>query len=235
MGPQVRQLLAGRDFAKDDTIAGQMANFVYLIGDTGSKECVLVDPAWDIKGLLDIVDDEGWRLIGVLVTHYHPDHIGGDLFGFKIKGLVELISQRAVKVHVNEKEAAGVMKLTGLSKSDIELRKGGDALEVGDGKIEFLHTPGHTPGSQCFLIDSLLVSGDTLFINGCGRVDLPGGDPEQMYYSLTRVLGTLPDETVLYPGHNYSAEPFAVMGEVKQRNYVMRVKDLSSWSRLMGL
>lgn len=234
MGTYVRQLLAGKDFAKGDMIAGQMANFVYLIADTESRKCVLVDPAWDTSGLLEVIDAEGLELTGALVTHYHPDHIGGDLLGFKIKGIVDLIGQRSIKVHVHEKEADGVLKLTGLSRSDIVLHQGGDILEVGGTSIQFLHTPGHTPGSQCFLIDSRLVSGDTLFINGCGRVDLPGGDPEQMYYSLTRVLAKLADETVLYPGHNYSAEAFASMGQVKQSNYVMRVKDLTSWAQLMG-
>ena len=232
MRPYIRQLLAGRDFAKSDLIAAQMRNFVYLIGDADSRECVLVDPAWDVKGLLDVVENEGWRLTGALVTHYHPDHVGGEIFGFNIRGLAELISERPVKVYVNEKEAEGLLQVTGLSKSDLVLRRGGDALEVGATKIEFLHTPGHTPGSQCFLVDSLLVSGDTLFINGCGRVDLPGGDAKEMYHSLTQVLGKLPDQTILYPGHYYSEEPFAAMGEVKQKNYVMQIRDFSSWKSL---
>ncbi|HYM00127.1 MAG TPA: MBL fold metallo-hydrolase [Blastocatellia bacterium] len=233
MAPYIRQFLAGRDFARGDMVARQMANFVYLIGDSESKRCVLVDPAWDVDGLLEIVDREGWELTGALATHYHPDHIGGDIFGIQIRGLVDLIGKRPVKVHVHEKEAEGVMQVTGLSKSDMEQRKSGDVLEIGNGvKLEFLHTPGHTPGSQCFLLDSVLVSGDTLFLDGCGRVDLPGGNLEEMYFSLTRVLGKLPDETILYPGHHYSAEAFARMGDVKQRNWVMRIKDLSDWKRM---
>jgi hydroxyacylglutathione hydrolase len=228
MAPNIQQLIAGRDFAKGDVIASQMANFVYIVADTESRQCVLVDPAWDVDGLLNIVDDQGLQLAGALVTHYHPDHVGGDLFGFKVKGIANLVAQRPVKVHVQQEEAQGVMKLTGLPRNDMVLHEGGDILQLGGTTITFLHTPGHTPGSQCFLVNSSLVSGDTLFINGCGRVDLPGGNAEQMYHSLTQVLAKLPDDTILYPGHNYSDEPSAPMGKVKRENYVLRMKDFSA-------
>ncbi len=100
--------------------------------------------------------------------------------------------------------------------------------------MKAIHTPGHTPGSQCFLAGSSLVSGDTLFTEGCGRVDLPGGDAGQMYHSLTQVLAKLPEETVLYPGHNYGAKPYSTMGEQKHENYFMRIRSLDEWIRLMG-
>jgi hydroxyacylglutathione hydrolase len=99
--------------------------------------------------------------------------------------------------------------------------------------VEFLHTPGHTPGSQCFKIKNTLVSGDTLFIQGCGRVDLPGSDSEQMYHSL-RKLADLPDDTLLLPGHNYGAVPKATMGETKTQNAHLNVSDLPTWQRMMG-
>jgi hydroxyacylglutathione hydrolase len=101
-------------------------------------------------------------------------------------------------------------------------------------KLRFLHTPGHTPGSQCFLAESALVSGDTLFINGCGRVDLPGSDPEQMYYSLTQVLAKLPDNTVVYPGHNYASKPSSSLEDLKRENYYLRIPSLDAWLGLMG-
>ena len=99
--------------------------------------------------------------------------------------------------------------------------------------MEFLHTPGHTPGSQCFRIKNTLVSGDTLFIDGCGRVDLPGSDPDEMYRSLQR-LKSLPDDTLLLPGHNYSAVPNATMGASKQQNPYLAVKDIDTWRQMMG-
>jgi hydroxyacylglutathione hydrolase len=104
---------------------------------------------------------------------------------------------------------------------------------VGDVEVEFLHTPGHTPGSQCFRIKNTLVSGDTLFINGCGRVDLPGSNSEDMYRSLQK-LSELPEETLLLPGHNYGHVPNATMGETKAQNTYLRVPDLETWKAIMG-
>lgn len=234
MGIFIRQLLAGRDFAKADQFARQMANFVYLIGDDATKECMLVDPAWDIGGLLDVIDAEGMKLVGALVTHYHPDHVGGGIFGHNISGLAELIARRPVKVHVNALESEGVKLITGLSNTDMEEHQGGDEVAIGNMKVRLLHTPGHTPGSQCFLAEGSLVSGDTLFIGGCGRVDLPGSDPTQMYYSLTQVLAKLPDKTVLYPGHDYAHKPVSSIGDEKRENYYMKVGGLNDWLQLMG-
>jgi glyoxylase-like metal-dependent hydrolase (beta-lactamase superfamily II) len=131
-------------------------------------------------------------------------------------------------------EADGLKIVTGLSDSDLLQVQGGDQLRLGNAAVTFLHTPGHTPGSQCFLIGSSLVSGDTLFINGCGRVDLPGGNSEQLYYSLTQVLGKLPDSTELYPGHNYAARTVSNLGRERLENFCMRVSSLAEWQRLMG-
>jgi glyoxylase-like metal-dependent hydrolase (beta-lactamase superfamily II) len=229
-----RQLLAGRDFACTDPVAAQMVNFVYLIGDPDSHQCLIVDPAWDVAGLLDIAEKDGMKVVGALATHYHPDHVGGTMFGYTVEGLPTLLERVGVKVHVNKDEADGLRQVTGLSESDLVRHEGGDVLQLGTLKIAFLHTPGHTPGSQCFLIGNRLVSGDTLFIQGCGRVDLPGGDPEKMYESLTQRLARLPDETVLYPGHHYADRPSSTIGREKKTNYYLRVGSLDEWLRLMG-
>ena len=234
MGIYLKQLLAGRDFGVTDGFAAQMANFVYLIGDDETRQCMIVDPAWDIQGLLDYIDGEEMQLVGALVTHYHPDHIGGSIFGHNISGLAELMEKRPVKIHANEEECEGVRVVSGVSQSDIERHAGGDVVRVGNIGIKLLHTPGHTPGSQCFLVESRLVSGDTLFIGGCGRVDLPGGDAGQMYHSLTQVLGRLPDETRLYPGHDYSDKPVSTIAEEKRENYYLRIGSLEDWMRLMA-
>lgn len=228
-----RQLLAGRDFAVDDPFASQMANFIYLIGDTETRECMVVDPAWDIPGILDYVHNDGMKLTGALVTHYHPDHVGGTIFGYSISGLKDLLSKADVKCHVNEEEAQGLKIVTGLSDGDIVKHRGGDRISVGSISITTLHTPGHTPGSQCFLVNSTLVSGDTLFIGGCGRVDLPGGDSKEMYYSLTQVLGKLPDNVALFPGHNYGSKMSSTMGDEKRENQFMRIKSVEDWLRFM--
>lgn len=234
MGLYIRQLLAGRDFATADYFASQMANFVYLVGDDEEKVCMVVDPAWDIPGILKVVEQEGMVLAGALVTHYHPDHVGGNIFGHNITGLADLIALRPIKIHVNEVESEGVKQVTGLSDSDLEKHHGGDEILIGNIKLRFLHTPGHTPGSQCFLANGSLISGDTLFIGGCGRVDLPGSDPEAMYYSLTKILSNLPEGTLLFPGHNYATKSMSTIGDEKRENQYLRIRSLDDWKSLIG-
>jgi glyoxylase-like metal-dependent hydrolase (beta-lactamase superfamily II) len=231
-----RQLLSGRDFARDDPIARQMVNFVYLIGDRETGEAVAIDPAYGITELLETVAADGLRLTGVLATHYHADHCGGDIMGYSIEGLRELLAldDGAVPVHVQRAEAEWVKRSTGLGDSDLTLHDSGDVVLVGEIPITLMHTPGHTPGSQCFVVDGKLVAGDTLFLEGCGRTDLPGSDPDAMYESLTQRLATVPDTTMLYPGHLYSPEPYATMGDTRERNHVFRVRSLEQWRAFMG-
>lgn len=231
-----KQLKAGRDFGRDNPVAQQMDNLIYLIGDRDARQAVVVDPAWDIPALLGQLDADGMELTGALVTHYHPDHVGGHLFGHDITGLAELMASRPVKVYANVHEVGGVEAVTGLSHSDLQPVEGGETLRVGDLPIQFLHTPGHTPGSQCFLVgDSGLVSGDTLFVGACGRVDLPGSDPEAMYESLTQKLARLDDGVVLYPGHDYGRTPTDTMGGQKQTNPSLQSKNLKAWLHTRGL
>ncbi len=218
---------------------GEMANFAYLVGSRSAREAFVVDPAWNVDALLDAAEADGVQVVGALVTHYHQDHIGGSLFGHAIEGLGRLLERRPVPIHVHEKEAEGVRRVTGVSASDLVSHAGGDLLEVGPVRVRLLHTPGHTPGSQCFLVEERdqpghLVSGDTLFLGSCGRVDLPGSDPEAMYRSLTGTLKQLPDETLLYPGHLYATEPHSTMGEQKRRNPFLRVATLEQFLGFLG-
>ena len=228
-----RQLLAGRDFACDDMVAQQMVNFVYLIGDRETGDAVAVDPAYGVAELIELLGNDDMRLTGVLVTHYHPDHVGGDLGGWKIEGVRELLAIENVKLHVHADEAWGVQRVTGCSESDMAQHQSGDTIDVGAVPITLVHTPGHTPGSQCFVVDGRLVSGDTLFLDGCGRTDLPGGDPEQLYDSLMK-LAQMPDDTVLYPGHMYSPAPNARMSDVREHNYVFRPRSKEQWMMMFG-
>ncbi len=212
---------------------GPMQNFTYVVGHRPTREVVIVDPAWDIDSLLERLDEQDYVLKGALVSHYHPDHIGGSFSSRNIEGLAELIAKRPVKAYAHSDEADGVKKVTGLSDSDLVRVESGDTMKAGDVEIEFLHTPGHTPGSQCFRIRNTLVSGDTLFINGCGRVDLPGSNADDMYHSLQK-LKSLPDETLLLPGHNYAHVPNATFGEIMKYNTYLAVKDLDTWRMFMG-
>ena len=230
-----KQLLSGIDFGVNDPSARSMANFVYLIGDTQTRECVVVDPAWDIDGILKILKEDDMKLTGALVTHYHPDHVGGEIFGMEIMGLAEMMGKYPVPVYVNKHEADGLKQVTGISMSDMRQMDGGDIIKVGAIDIKCLHTPGHTPGSQCFRVANSLVAGDTLFLQGCGRVDLPGGDSEKLFHTLTRKLSKIQDKVVLFPGHNYgSGEGSASMGEIRRTNSYLQIDNLQDWFYLMG-
>ena len=217
---------------------GDMANLAYLIGSRAKRKAFVVDPAWNVDGLLAVAAQDDIEIVGALVTHYHQDHVGGEIFGHSIEGLGKLLERRPVPIHVNKHEALGLIKVTGVSDSDLVSHEGGDLLEIGGVGIRLLHTPGHTPGSQCFLVEETgqsgrLVAGDTLFLNGCGRVDLPGSDPRAMYQSL-ETLKKLPDTTTLYPGHLYSPEGQDSMGDQKRTNPYLRAASEEVFLSFMG-
>ena len=224
-----RQLLSGRDFAKNDPMASQMVNFAYLIGDRDSGEALLVDPAYDVDGLLEIVDAEGLALTGVIGTHYHADHVGGSMMGFDVVGITELLAKHDVPIHLQAPETEFVTKVTGVGAEHMVAHKPGDQLHVGDIPIDLIHTPGHTPGSQCILVEGHLVSGDTLFLDGCGRTDLPGGDAATLYHSLNSGLAGVSDDVILCPGHQYSPKPTQTMGETRANNIVYRPDTAEQW------
>ncbi len=224
-----RQLLSGRDFAADDGLAQQMVNFAYAIGDRLTGEALLVDPAYDVDGLLDSLEADAMTCSGVLATHYHPDHVGGEMMGFSIEGISRLLERAAVPIHIQAAEAEYVKKVTGVADDCLVCHHSADVVTVGAVEVELIATPGHTPGSQCFLVDGKLVAGDTLFLEGCGRMDLPGSDPAQMYESLTTRLARVPDDAVLYPGHRYSLESSATMAATRERNHVLRPATRQQW------
>lgn len=229
-----RQLLAGRDFAKRNPLAKQMVNFVYLLGDRETGEALVVDPAYAVQELADIAANDGMKLVGALATHFHADHVGGDLFGHSIEGVSELLAIQGMKVHLQRTEAPWLQRVTGLSASDLSLYDSGDTVTVGNISVQLIHTPGHTPGGQCFLVEGRLVAGDTLFLEGCGRTDLPGGDASALYYSLTQRLAQVPDEALLYPGHLYSEQPSATMGVTRRDNFVFKPKTEEDWLRMFA-
>lgn len=225
-----RQLLAGRDFALDDPVAHSMRNFAYAIGDRAAGVAVLVDPAYRPVELAELVEADGLRVVGAVATHYHPDHVGGSLGGrTDVAGIVELLAWRDVPIHAQRDELEWIERRTGVGVDHLVGHDDGDVLNVGDVAITLVHTPGHTPGSQCLLVEGSLLSGDTLFIDGCGRTDLPGGDPEAMYDTLTRRLAAVSSDTLLLPGHLYSPEASASMADVRARNFVLAPQSRDAW------
>jgi hydroxyacylglutathione hydrolase len=210
---------------------GPMQNYVYLIGSTETRKVAVVDAAWEIDTILKIAQQDEMEITHAFVTHTHADHVGGGFAGMEIDGVTELLEKCKAKVVVHKAEAEFIK---GLSSSDMIKTDNGDKVDIGGIEVQLMHTPGHTPGSQCFLVDNRVVSGDTLFIDACGRVDFPGGNPEQMYHSLTQKLMALPDDMILFPGHNYAPLKHATMGEQKKTNPYLKFSSLKQFLAAMG-
>lgn len=239
----IEQWLSGRDFARGDFQAAQMRNFVYLVGDSDARRAWLVDPTWDVDGLLRKVETAGFRLAGVLLTHWHPDHAGGDLYGLQIEGAARVRERTGVPVHAHRDEAEWLARTSGLRPADVTYFDSDQVLALDAVRARCLHAPGHTGGSTCFLVwedgapadrPRTLLSGDVLFVGACGRVDLPGSDPREMYRSLRERLAGLPDDTAVYPGHDYGPRPASTLGEERRANPYLNFASLESWLREMG-
>ncbi len=185
---------------------GPMENFVYLLHDHGTDTAAIVDPAWDVEEMLALAERKGIRITDILLTHSHHDHVNG---------IETVLDHTDAQVHLLKAEA----RFWGKDLVKPALHHGGDIIKVGESEITVMHTPGHTPGSACFHLGSDLIAGDTLFVFGCGRCDLAGGNPEAMYNTLKRIRSELPGNTVLHPGHNYSpAHPTSTMASQCEGN-----------------
>lgn len=228
-----RQWLSGVDFAKGDPLAGQMVNFAYAVGDPVTRTALLVDPAYDVVSLIRNLAADGYTCVGAVATHYHPDHVGGTLLGYRVPGIAALLELVDVPVHAQAAEVPWIERTTGVHDA-LVAHEPGDTVALGDVEVRFVHTPGHTPGSQCALVDGRLLTGDTLFLEGCGRTDLPGGDAQEMSETLTRRLAPIEDATVVFPGHRYSRESSLTMGETRARNAVLRPRDPAEWLAAFG-
>jgi hydroxyacylglutathione hydrolase len=198
---------------------GPMQNFVYLVGAAEQPAVCVVDPAWDVDAIERRVAAEGKRLAGIVLTHSHKDHING-VAGLLLRHDVPVYAQRAEIDFSADLQAFG----------DALRRLGpGDAVPLGGVSAQVIHTPGHTPGSQCLLAGDALIAGDTLFVNGCGRCDLGGGDPAQMFHTLTGVLGKLPGTTRLFPGHDYGDVPVSTLARESEQNPYFQFTDATSF------
>jgi hydroxyacylglutathione hydrolase len=197
---------------------GPMANYVYFVGDPTTREVAVVDPAWEVDRILVLARENDLTISSILITHSHFDHING---------VEELLHHTHARVFIHKAEA----EFMGAVWPDMVRVESGDRTRLGNVDITFLHTPGHTPGSQCFLVDNCLISGDTLFIGACGRCDLPGSSPEDMYVSLTQKLAKLDDRTIVLPGHNYAAKPSSTIGEEKRSNPYLQFHSLQDFLR----
>ncbi|MGM0564366.1 MAG: MBL fold metallo-hydrolase [Pseudomonadota bacterium] len=197
---------------------GPMENFIYLIEDVTSRRAAVVDPAWDVPAIDELAGRLDLNITDILLTHSHHDHING------LSGLLE---RHDAELHLLRSE----YRFWDCGDYRPSLCDGGDTIELGETKIHVLHTPGHTPGSACYQVGDDLITGDTLFVFGCGRCDLRGGDPEEMYNTLKNLREKLPAGTVVHPGHNYGASPTATMAEEAEGNPFMHFDDPALFRR----
>ena len=197
---------------------GPMENFVYFLIDEASKKAAVVDPAWDVTTITNYARQHNLQITDILLTHSHHDHING---------VAELLENYDAQLHLLKNEAS----FWGADLDTPKLHYGGDSIKLGKTEIEVLHTPGHTPGSACYRIGDDLITGDTLFVFGCGRCDLHGGDAEQMHSTLQRISEELPFSIVIHPGHNYAIQKTSTLGEEIEGNPFMHFTEVDQFIR----
>jgi len=245
------QLLCGREYGMLDQIQDPMMkmvlgfgvgmkNFSYIIGEKSTKDCVLVDPAWDPSGILSHVKKLGFKIVGIILTHGHFDHCGGEppppynAFGIMVPGVKEILKSTPVKVYGHTDEIPLLMSTTHLKRTDFTPVDEKTTLKVGRTiELKFLHTPGHTDGSMCIMIEDgkHLLTGDTLFCGSCGRMDLCKNGPLRMWSSLQK-LATLPQEYTVWPGHAYGPNKTTIRREIS--NGLLKKISKDDWMKQHG-
>ena len=198
---------------------GPMENFIYLVGTEGQRDVVVVDPAWDVDAIEKTCAVHCKRLSGILLTHSHKDHTNG---------VAEILQRRDLPIYVQRTEIDFSDELKAFEDALWPLAPG-DPIPLGGVVARVIHTPGHTPGSQCLHAGDALLSGDTVFVNGCGRCDLRGGDPAQMFQTLSQTLRKLPGTTRLFPGHDYGDVQVSSIDREASRNPYFQFKDAESF------
>ncbi len=200
---------------------GPMQNFVYLLIPQARDRLVVVDPAWQPEVIHARAQALDRRVTDIILTHHHADHRNG---------VEAVLEQSPARIHVQKSELPWLNELGW--RGDLVLHEPGDQIELGAGEsLRLIHTPGHTPGSQCIACGGRLLTGDTLFIDGCGRCDLPGGDPVTMFHSLFTTLGGLAGDTVILPGHDYAPLPEATLDDQRKTNPYLQLQTVADFSR----
>lgn len=225
--------------------AKRMKNVVYVIGDMETRECVVVDPCWDVDGIIrEVVEVDKMKIIGILATHNHFDHVGGrppppfDSYGVNVGGVARLMEKfPSLNVHIHKDDAEVLQREAFVSPDKIITTKTGDHLQIGRHRIEFIHTPGHTPGSQCIMFGPgmrRVLTGDTLFCGSCGRVDFPGGNVNDLYESLFSLISSWPNDVAIFPAHSYGGKLMTTLWYEKKHG-VLKLSNRSDFAARLGV
>ena len=195
---------------------GNMQNFTYVLEDEDTSEGIIVDPSWDLDEITRVVQKNNLKIKYIVNTHHHFDHtIGNDT--------------------MKKETGAPILQYkTSIIKHDIEVSDG-EKIKFGNSELTVIHTPGHSKDSMCLVGDGKIFSGDTLFVGTCGRTDLPGGDPLELYHSLVDILRKMDDNLVMYPGHDYGSSPTSTLGTQKKMNFVMQPRTEAEFLEIMGI
>jgi hydroxyacylglutathione hydrolase len=197
-------------------LVGEMDNFTYLIIDEKNKKAIIVDPSWNLDAIFEYLEKN--KLVNTLIinTHSHFDHVLGNDQVVKMTG-AKIIQHKASPL-----------------KKDIEVDDG-ESIKFGDVQIKVIHTPGHCPDSICLIIDDkIILTGDTLFVGSCGRIDLPGSDPDEMYYTIYNKLANLDENLIVYPGHHYGSTKTSILKNEKKSNFVFKFHNREEFLRYMN-
>lgn len=206
---------------------GFMLVFCYLVYDEETKEGILIDPAGNEEDLLEHLRKKGIKLRYIVNTHGHADHTCGNETIRKATG-AGVVMHATDDLYFQKPESMMFARSMGLATSgpaDVRVQDG-DELSFGNLKMKFIHTPGHTQGACCILIEGNLFTGDTLFVGAVGRTDLPGGSFKQLIQSIQNLVKTLPPGTVVWPGHDYGTRPRSTLAhEAKTNPYISEYMD----------
>lgn len=193
-----------------------MANFTYILADNATGEAAIIDPSWEIEKVVDTLKRNRWRVKYIVNTHTHFDHVLGN---------DQMAALTGAKIVQHKDSTLG---------KDVSVADG-DTISIGGLMVRIIHTPGHSPESMCLLLDGhFLVTGDTLFVGNCGRTDLEGSDPRQLYHSLFQRIAILDDKLVIYPGHDYGPTPTSTIGNEKKTNFVLQPRSEKEFLDFMG-
>lgn len=197
-------------------LLGPMNNFIYFVGDQKTHKISIIDPGWQAETIIQLIDSKDYHPESILITHSHYDHINE---------VDQILKKYDIPVYIHQSE----LEFNSNLSSNYLATQHMDKLFIGNIEIQILHTPGHTPGSQCFLTNNHLISGDTVFIDSCGRCDMPGGNASDMFHSIQK-LSKLSNQTIFHPGHHYHHKmKQAPLTEVKQLNPYFKIHEIQSF------